>query len=135
MADVGHIGHGATSVQVGKDHRLVLTAENIRAFGHKVDTAEDDIAALGLRSLEGELEGVTTEIGKLDDFVALVMMAQDHDVLAEAGLRRSDPLIERVVGNEEVGIEVASYAGFDFRRANGGRLVCADEDAAIRDGY
>src|SRR5260370_29549552 len=67
LADVGHIRHGTTGVQVGKNDGLVLAAEYVRAFGHEVHATEDDIAALGLRSLEGELEGVTTEIGELDN--------------------------------------------------------------------
>ena len=111
----------------------MLAAENVRALGHEVHAAEDDVASLGLRSLEGELEGVTTEIGKLDDFVALVVMAQNHDIPAQAGLRAIDTVIQGIVRHKEVGIEVASYSGFDFRRADGGRLVCADEGA--RDGY
>jgi len=74
LADVGHVGHRAAGVQVGKNDGLVLAAENVRAFGHEVDAAEDDVAALSLRSLEGELEGVTAEISELDDFIALVVM-------------------------------------------------------------
>src|SRR5712664_1722312 len=133
LADIGHIGHGATGVEVGQDNHLVLAAENVRAFGHKVHATEDDVASLGLRSLEGELEGVTTEIGELDDFVALVVMAQNHYVIAEAGSCGSDAVVEGIVRHKEVGVEVTPNAGFDFRRANGGRLVCADEGA--RNGY
>src|ERR1700674_864842 len=133
LTDVGHIGHGATGVQVGENDGLVLAAKNVRALGHKVHAAKDDVAALCLRSLEGELEGVTTEISKLDDFVALVVMAQNHDILAEASFRGSDAVVERVVRHKKVRIEVAPYAGFDFRSADGGRLVCADEGA--RNGY
>src|SRR6266851_4011257 len=135
LPDVGHIGHGATSVEVWQDNHLVLTAKNVRAFGHEVHAAKDDIAALGLRRLEGELEGVTAEISKLDDFVALVVMAQDHDVPAKTGLRGRDAVVERIVRHQEVGIEVAPYSGFDFRRAEGGRLFSTNKDAAIRNGY
>src|SRR5229473_1117882 len=129
LADVGHIGHGATGVEVWQDNHLVLAAKNVRALGHKVHATEDDIAALGLRSLEGELEGVTAEIGELDDFVALVVMAQNHYVIAEAGSCGSDAVVEGIVRHKEVGIEVTPNAGFDFRRADGGRLVRADEGA------
>src|ERR1700682_3134063 len=68
LADVGHISHRAACAQVSQNNHLVLAAENVRALGHKVHAAEEDIAGLRLRSLEGELEGVTAEIGKLDDF-------------------------------------------------------------------
>src|SRR6266404_382880 len=113
----------------------MLAAKNVRALGHKVHAAKDDVAALSLRSLEGQPERVTAEIGELDDFVALVVMAQNHDILAQAGLRGSDAVIKRVVRHKKVRIEVAPYASFDFRSADGGRLVRADEGAAIRDGY
>jgi len=76
---------------------LMLAAKNVRALGHKVHAAEDDVAALSLRSLEGQPERVTAEIGELDDFVALVVMAQNHDILAQAGLRGSDAVIKSVV--------------------------------------
>src|SRR6266513_2652979 len=97
LADVGHVGHGAASVQVGKNDGLMLEAKNVRALGHKVHAAEDDVAALSLRSLEGEFEGITAEIGELDDFVALVVMAQNHYVPAQAGLRGSNAVIKSVV--------------------------------------
>ncbi len=113
----------------------MLAAKNVRALGHEVDATEDDIAALGLRGLEGEFEGVTSEIGELDDFVALVVMAQDDDVLTQTGLRGGDAVVEGVVRHEKVRIEVAAHPGFDFRSTESGRLVCADEDAAIRNGY
>src|SRR6266851_7050804 len=107
LADVGHVGHGAASVQVGKNNGLMLAAKNVRALGHKVHAAEDDVAALSLRSLEGELEGVTAEIGELDDFVALVVMAQNYDVPAQAGLRDSVAAVKRIVRHKKVRIEVA----------------------------
>ncbi len=69
------------------------------------------------------------------DFVALVVMAQDHDILAQAGFGGSDAVIEGVVRHEEVRIEVAAHTGFDLGRTDRRRLVCADEGAAIRNGY
>src|SRR6266446_3497051 len=127
LTDIRHIGHGATGIQVGKNNHLVLAAKNVGALGHEVHTAEDDVATFSLRSLEGKLEGVATEIGELDDFVALVVMAQNHDILAQAGFGGSDTVVERVVRHKKVRIEVAPYASFDFRRADGSRLVRADE--------
>jgi hypothetical protein len=85
--------------------------------------------------LEGEFEGVTAEIGELDDFVALVVVAQNNNVLAQAGFGCGNAVIECVIRHEEVGIEVAAYAGFNFGRTDSGWLVYADEGAAIRDGY
>jgi hypothetical protein len=113
----------------------MLAAKDIRAFGHEVDAAEDDVAAQGLGSLEGEFQGITTEIGELDDLVALVMMAKDDDIFAESGFGGGDAIVKGVIWDEQVGIEIAAYAGFEFGGAEGRRLVCADEGAAIRDGY
>src|SRR5713226_2210750 len=105
QADVGHIGHGATGVQVRQNDCLVLTAENVRAFGHKVHAAEDDVAAFGLGCLEGELEGVAAKISELDDFVALIVMSEDYDILPEAGFGDGDAVIQGIVRHEEIRIE------------------------------
>jgi hypothetical protein len=113
----------------------MLAAENVRTLSHEVHAAKDNIATLGLGSLEGELEGVTAEIGELDDFVALIMMAQNDDVRTQTSLGGGDTVVEGGVRHEKVRVEVAAYAGFDFRRAKSRRLVCADEGAAIRNGY
>jgi len=102
----------------------VLAAENIGALGHKVHTAEHDIATLGLRSLEGEFEGVTAEIGELDDFVALVVMAQYHDVLAQAGLGGGDAVIQALSGTRRYESSRSLHRP-RFPRADSGRLVYA----------
>src|SRR6266481_4105663 len=133
LADVGHVGHGATGIEVGQNDGLMLTAKDVRAFGHEVHAAEDDIAAFGLGGLEGELEGVAPEIGEFYDFVALIVMAKNHCVFAQASFGGGDAVIQSIVRHEEIGIEVAAYPGFDFRRVEGWRLVCADEGA--RNGY
>src|SRR6266581_2173402 len=114
---------------------LIAAVENVRAFRHEVHAAEDDVAALGLRRLVGKLEGVAAEIGEFDDFVALVVMAKDDDVIAEAGFCSGDALIERIVRHKKVGVEVAPYAGFDFRGPDGRRRVSADEGGVVRNGY
>jgi hypothetical protein len=113
----------------------MLAAENVRTLGHEVHAAKDNIATLGLGSLEGELEGVTAEIGELDDFVALIMMAQNDDVRTQTSLGGGDTVVEGGVRHEKVRIEVAAYASFNFRCVESRRLVCADEGAAIRNGY
>jgi hypothetical protein len=41
-----------------------------------------------------EAEGITPSIGPFHDFVALVVMAEDEDPVAERGLRCSDSLRE-----------------------------------------
>jgi hypothetical protein len=61
-------------------------------------------------------------------------MAEDDDVFAEASTGGGDALVERIVGHQEVRVEVAAYALFDFGGAQGGGLLCADEGRRVRDG-
>ena len=39
--EVGHVGHGAAGVEVGKDHLLVGRGQDVGGLGHEVDPAED----------------------------------------------------------------------------------------------
>ncbi len=48
--DVGHVRHRTAGVQVGKDHLLIGTGEDVGGFGHEVDTAEHDEFRFRLRS-------------------------------------------------------------------------------------
>src|SRR5215831_10107871 len=98
LADVGHIGHGAAGVQIRQHDDLMLAAKNVRAFGHEVDTAEDDVAGVGLGSLERKFQGITAKVCKFDDFVALVVVPEDDDVFAQAGLGVGDAFVQGVVG-------------------------------------
>ena len=58
--------------------------EHVGGLGHEVDAAEDDGFGLGA-SLGGvrELEGVADEVGVLDDFVALIEVAEDDEAVAQ----------------------------------------------------
>ncbi len=94
-----HIGHRAAGRQVGEDHLLVVAREDVGGLGHEVDTAEDDV----LRVRPGgrvprELEGVAGHIGELDDLVALVVVPEDEDLVAELLLGRAGALDEAGVG-------------------------------------
>ena len=65
-------------------------AEDVGALRHEVHAAEDDDLRLRTRGgLPGQLEGVTAEIRELDDVVALVVVPQDDQPLAEAAARAS----------------------------------------------
>jgi len=67
LSDIGHIGHGTSSVEVGKNHDLAGTRENVSAFGHKVYAAEYDVLAGGSGGFLRKLVGVAPEIGEADD--------------------------------------------------------------------
>ena len=80
----GHVGHGAAGGDVGENDLLVGRAEDAGGLGHEVDAAEDDVAGLGAGcGLLGEEEGIALEVGVLDDFLALVVVAEDGHVGAE----------------------------------------------------
>lgn len=97
-------------------------AEDVGALGHEVDAAENDVAGARGGSLLGELEGIAAEISELNDFIALVVMAQNDGILAEARLGSGDAGVEGRIGRQEVVIEIAGHALFDFRDANTLRL-------------
>ena len=60
-------------------------AEDGGGFGHKVDAAKDDVAGFGPGGgLLGQQERVALKVGVLDDFLPLIMVAQDGDGLAQA---------------------------------------------------
>src|ERR1700674_1632926 len=118
LADVCHVRHGAPRVQIRQNHDLVFAAEDLCAFRHEMNTTENDITPFGFRGLKGELQRVAAEVGELDDFVSLIVMAQNHDVFAEAGFCGGDTVIQRVVRDEQIRVEIAAAAGFDFRRAD-----------------
>ena len=92
--DIGrlrHIGHRATGLEVRQDHLLIAAGENIGALGHEVDAAEEDVFSVGAGGrLLGQLERVAAEIGELDDFIALVVMTEDDQALAELVAQRPD---------------------------------------------
>ena len=66
----------------------VGAGEDVGRLGHEVDAAEDDELGLGPgRRLAGELERVAGDVGELDDLVALVVVAEHEDPLAQLRLR------------------------------------------------
>ena len=97
--EVGHVGHGAAGGEVRQDNGLVGAREHVCGLGHEMDAAEDD--GLGLGASPGgvrELEGVADEVGVLNDFVALIEVAEDDQAFTEFGLgarmRRSSSAFE-----------------------------------------
>ena len=103
LVDVGHVGHRAAGVEVGEDHPLVVGGEHVGRLGHEVHAAEHDVGGLVVVSREpGELERVADGIGPPDHLVALVVVAEDHEPVAELGLGRGDAGYEVVWSREGV---------------------------------
>ena len=105
VLEVGHIGHGAASAQIGEDDLLVIGGEDVGGFGHEVDAAEDDVLSVGeFGGFAGELEGIADDIGEADDVVLLVMVAEDDEAVAELGFARGDAFNDR--GSGKLGVRV-----------------------------
>jgi hypothetical protein len=99
-------------------------AEDIGALGHEVHAAEDDEFSLGgSGGLLGELQGVAAEIGELNHFVALVVVAQDDHAVTQRLLGGRQTAVESIVGHQQVVGEIATDALFDFRCVNCLRLL------------
>ena len=103
LVDVGHVGHGAAGVEVGEDDPLVVAGEHVGRLGHEVHAAEDDVGGgLVVGGEAGELERVARGVGPADHLVALVVVAEDEQPLAERRLgrsrcgRRARPAVARV---------------------------------------
>src|ERR1700730_4401441 len=133
LPDIGHVGHRAAGIEVRQDDRLMLAAKNVRAFGHEMYAAENDVAALGLGSLIRKPQRITAEIREFYDFVPLVVMPENDHVFAELGLGGSDAGVERGVGNEQVGVKIAAHTGFDLRRTERVGLYGARQRRRVRD--
>ncbi len=95
--DVRHVGHRAAGVEVRQHDLLVGSGEDVRRFGHEVDSAEHDVIGLGLAGGDpGQPEGVAPGVGPPHDLVALVVVPEDDRAAAELGLGLSDPVGELV---------------------------------------
>ena len=114
---VGHVGHRAAGGEVGQDTCWCGRGQDVGRLGHEVHAAEDDV--VGLRPggrLAGELERVAGHVGELDDLVALVVVAEDEDALAERRLGRA----ARV---DQVGIGGRGQLAGAVDAALGGRIA------------
>ena len=74
-------------------------AQDVRALCHEVNAAKNDVLRiLPIACPLGQFEGVSANICKLDDFITLVVMSEDHQTIAQASFKVMDPLIGLAVG-------------------------------------
>jgi hypothetical protein len=65
-----------------------------------VHAAEHDELRIGpSRRLSGELEGIAGHIRELDDLVALIVMSEDEEAIAQRGLSSPRSLNKRRIGS------------------------------------
>ena len=94
-----HVGHRAAGREVGQDYLLVLGGEDVGRLGHEVHTAENDVRRIRAgRRLARQRERVTGDVGELDDLVALVVVAEHEQPIAQSSLGQSGPLHQVWVG-------------------------------------
>ncbi len=114
LRDLGHVGHGATRVQVWQNDGLPRPGQDVGAFRHEVHAAEDDVAAFGLRGHLREAIGIATAISKADDFIALVMMPKNDALPAQGSLGGRNTAVHGAIGKYQIVFERAGYR-FDNR--------------------
>ena len=83
------------AVMFGRTTLLVRRAEDVGCFRHEVHTAEDDVVRLWIRGgPPGQLEGIAALVSEADHVIALIVVAEDDEALAQLRLRRAYALDE-----------------------------------------
>jgi hypothetical protein len=98
-----HVGHGAARREIRQDHFLLRPAQDVGALRHEMHAAEDDeVGGVSRCCRARELQRVADEIGELDDFVALIVMPEDDEAIAERALRGGDARVHLVFRQAEI---------------------------------
>ena len=76
------------ALRSGRIDPLVVAGEDVGRLGHEVHAAEDDVGGGALSAANrASLKRVAAGVGPLDDLVALVVVAEDQQPVAELRLR------------------------------------------------
>ena len=120
LREAGHVGHRAAGGEVRQDHLLLRAGEDVGRLGHEVHAAEHDVLRVrAAGGVAGQLEGVTGDVGELDDLVALVVVAEHEH-----------PVAERLLGGPRPGDQVGVGRGGQRPGAVDARLGAAVGAAA-----
>ena len=85
--------------RVRQDDLLIGRAQDIGAFSHEMDAAEQNIfCILLLGGPLGQFVRIAPNVSKLDDFVALIVVPEDHQARAQAFSEFPDSPIGFVFG-------------------------------------
>ena len=105
LIDRRHVGHRAPGRQIRQEHGLVRRAEHVRALGHEVDAAEDDeVRVTAGRGVLRELQRVAGVVGEPDHLVALVVMPEDHEPIAECRFGGGDAQLHLLVRQPQIAL-------------------------------
>ena len=111
LRDFSHIGHGTSGVQIGQDNLLPGAAEHVRALRHKVHAAENNVFSIGFSRNLRKLVAVAGVVGKADDLVALVVVAQEHGGFSQLRASLGNALVHGVIGLGKVVFKAANTFG------------------------
>ena len=81
----GSFGEVAARVDIGDEDALPGLRQRRSDFGHKVNAAEDDVFGVSLGCAPRKLQRIAPIVGKGDDVVPLVVVAQDDQPVAQRG--------------------------------------------------
>ena len=87
--------------------------QHVCALCHKMHAAEHNVLSIGARCLLRQFVRVAAKIGKADDLIALVMVAQDDRARAQDISGLSDAAVHAVIGKDEIIVEGAAFRPLD----------------------
>jgi hypothetical protein len=103
LLEIGHVGHGAPSPEIGEDDADAWVRQDISGLSHEMNAAEDDkLDSALLGGFPRQFVAVPGEIGEGDDAILLVVMSEDDQPMAEALPGRPNPPIELGVGEPAI---------------------------------
>ena len=84
ILQAGHSSQRTASFQVGYEHSLSRLGQYGSRLGHKVDATKDDVLGVTtIGGVAGQLERVAPKVSELDDLLLLVVVAQNHQLVAQ----------------------------------------------------
>ena len=86
------------------------TAENVGAFGHEVNAAEDDVSARSSSGFLAKLVRVAAKIGEANDFIALIVVTENDALRALCFLGRKDALVHGAVGKDKIVFQTTNFS-------------------------
>ncbi|OQB01621.1 MAG: hypothetical protein BWY25_01033 [Chloroflexi bacterium ADurb.Bin222] len=100
----GRLRQIAACCGIGDVDVLAGFGEDRRDFGHEVHAAEDDVLRVSFGAIAGELERIPAKIGELNHLVALIVMSQNDEAVAQSRFSAPGAFLPRKGGGGD-GIE------------------------------